>query len=97
MREKTIQRLKERLRKLRKRHHLTQEAFAEIAGISYKYYQAVEEGTQLNPRLSTLDKIATVYGIEVVQLIAVKMPKSRLVKKKLPKPPHYRRARKISK
>lgn len=88
MREKTAQRLREKLRKLRKKHSLTQEAFAEIAGISYKYYQAVEEGTQLNPRLSTLDKIAALYGIEVVQLLGVRMPKTRLTRKPS-KPPHY--------
>jgi hypothetical protein len=32
------------LKELRQRHGLTQEEFAEYAGISYKYYQQIEAG-----------------------------------------------------
>ena len=64
-----------RLRELRKRHGLSQEAFAEKAGMSYKYYQAVEAGRKKQLRLSTLEKLADAYGIELWQLLAPSTPK----------------------
>lgn len=68
--------LLKRLRDLRKRHGLTQEAFAELAEMSYKYYQAVEAGRKRQLRLSTLEKLAAAYGIEVWELLAPSPPKS---------------------
>jgi transcriptional regulator with XRE-family HTH domain len=65
----TIKLLLKRLRELRKAHGLTQEAFAERAGMSYKYYQALEGGRKLDPRLTTLERIAKVYGLQVHQLL----------------------------
>lgn len=64
----TLKRLLSRLRQLRKVHDLTQEQFSELSGISYKYYQAVEAGRKRDLRLSTLDRLATAYGVEVWQL-----------------------------
>jgi transcriptional regulator with XRE-family HTH domain len=64
-----------RLRELRKRHGLSQEAFAEKAGMSYKYYQAVEAGRKKQLRLSTLEKLADAYGLELWQLLAPSTPK----------------------
>lgn len=73
----TITLLVKRLRDLREAHDLTQEAFAELAGISYKYYQAVEAGRKRELRLSTLDRLARAYDIEVWELLAPSMPKAR--------------------
>jgi transcriptional regulator with XRE-family HTH domain len=64
-----------RLRELRQRHGLSQEAFAERAGMSYKYYQAVEAGRKRELRLSTLEKLAAAYRIEVWQLLSPVGPK----------------------
>lgn len=75
---KTIVSLIQRLRDLREAHGLTQEGFAEKAGISYKYYQAVEAGRKRELRLSTLERLARAYGIEVWELLAPPMPKARL-------------------
>jgi transcriptional regulator with XRE-family HTH domain len=72
---KTLGILLRRLRELRKRHGLSQEAFAEKAGMSYKYYQAVEAGRKRDLRLSTLEKLAAAYRIEVWQLLSPVMPK----------------------
>ena len=63
-----------RLKKMRKRLRMTQEAFAETCGISYKYYQAIENGIQNDMRLSTLDKLADAYGIRSSDLIGSRMP-----------------------
>jgi len=71
----TIVSLIQRLRDLREAHGLTQEGFAERAGISYKYYQAVEAGRKRELRLSTLERLANAYGIEVWELLAPAMPK----------------------
>jgi len=66
-----------RLRQLRRVHDLTQEQFAEAAGISYKYYQAIEAGRKAELRLSTLDRLARAYGVQVWQLLAPNVPRTR--------------------
>jgi transcriptional regulator with XRE-family HTH domain len=65
-----------RLKRLRVRQGLTQEAFAERAGISYKYYQQVEAGRKRELRLSTLERIAAAYGIGVHELLAPVDPRT---------------------
>ncbi len=69
MEGRTIRPLLKRLRQLRLRRGLTQEAFAEQAGFSYKYYQAVEAGRKRDLRLSTLERLAQAHGLEVWQLL----------------------------
>lgn len=69
MESRTIDPLLNRLRELRLRKGLTQEAFAEQAGFSYKYYQAVEAGRKRDLRLSTLERLAEAHGVELWQLL----------------------------
>ena len=57
---------------------MTQEAFAELAGMSYKYYQAVEAGRKAELRFSTLERLAAAYGIDVWELLAPPVPEVRL-------------------
>ena len=78
MKSKTLASLLRRLRELRDANDLTQEAFAELAGINYKYYQEVEGGRKVELRFSTLEKFAAAYGIELWELLAPPMPKVRL-------------------
>jgi len=66
----TLPLLLKRLKTLRKRHGLTQERFAELSGISYKYYQQIEVGRKPDLRLSTLERLAQTYGLEVWQLLS---------------------------
>jgi len=73
-----LKRLLARLKQLRSAHDLTQEGFAELSGISYKYYQAVEAGRKPDLRLSTLQRLANAYGIEVWQLLSPKAPTTKL-------------------
>lgn len=84
MAKSTLNHLLTRLRQLRERHNLTQEAFAELSGIAYKYYQAVEAGRKRELRLSTLERLAKAYGIEVYQLLAPEVPRTRTATKKRP-------------
>jgi transcriptional regulator with XRE-family HTH domain len=73
----TLKRLLARLKELRRLHGLTQEAFAERAGMSYKYYQALEAGRKPDLRLSTLDRLANAYHMEVWVLLNSNTPESR--------------------
>ena len=51
-------RLLERVRVRREARGLSQEAFAERAGLKYKHYQAIEAGRKSDIRFSTLQKLA---------------------------------------
>jgi transcriptional regulator with XRE-family HTH domain len=86
---KTVQRLLSRLKALRVERGLTQEEFAEKAGLSYKYYQAVEAGRKMNLRLSTLERLVKGHGMEAWQLLLpgeTKTAKVRSVKTAKKKP-----------
>jgi transcriptional regulator with XRE-family HTH domain len=67
-----------RLRALRKHHKLTQEKFSELSGIAYKYYQHTESGRRVDLRLSTLEKIATAYGVGLHELLSPSMPETKV-------------------
>lgn len=68
MPSRLVDRLIERIRELREQRGLTQEAFAEEAAISYKYYQAIEAGRKRDLRVSTLERLAKAHGLEVWEL-----------------------------
>jgi transcriptional regulator with XRE-family HTH domain len=62
-------RLLVRIRTLREAQSLSQEAFAERAGLKYKHYQAIEAGRKPKFQLPTLIKIAEALGLEPWQLL----------------------------
>ena len=62
-------RLLARIRQLRETKGLTQEAFAEKAGLTYKYYQHVEAGRRRDIRLSTLEKLAKALNLQLWELL----------------------------
>lgn len=65
------ERLLARVRELREARGLSQEAFAERAGLKYKHYQAIEAGRKTEIRLSTLQKLAKACGMELWELLQV--------------------------
>jgi len=65
----TAKRLLARIRELREAHGLTQEAFAERAGLTYKHYQQVEAGRKYDIRLSTLIKMSEGLGLKLSELV----------------------------
>lgn len=67
--------LSRRLRELRKRHAITQEEFAEITGVSYKFYQQIESGHKKQIWLETIERLAHGYGLESWELIGPNTPK----------------------
>lgn len=60
-------RLGARIKELRRRQGLTQEALAERAKVSYKFLGEVERGTG-NPSLKWLEQVSTALGIPILRL-----------------------------
>lgn len=58
-----------RVRALREALGLSQEAFAERAGLKYKHYQAIEAGRKLDFKFSTLEKMAKGCGVRLADLL----------------------------
>ena len=58
-----------RVKQVREASGLTQEQFAERAGLDYKYYQHVEAGRKPNLGMETLLKIAKGTGLELWELL----------------------------
>ncbi len=54
---------------------MTQEQFAEAAGISYKFYQSIEAGRKKQIWLDTVGRLAAAFGLEAWQLLAPEEPK----------------------
>lgn len=59
---------RDRLRTLRRSLKLSQEAFAERAGLNAKHYQEIERGGKTEVRFSTLVRLAEAYGIPLHEL-----------------------------
>ncbi len=57
------------MKEFREAHGLSQEAFAEKAGLGYKYYQHVESGRRRDIRLSTIEKLAKACGVDLWELL----------------------------
>ena len=51
---------------------MSQEVFAERAGLTYKHYQQVEAGRKLNITLPTLEKLAKACGLDLSELVDFK-------------------------
>jgi transcriptional regulator with XRE-family HTH domain len=75
-----------RLRELRAQATLSQEQAAALVGVTFKYYQRLESGAVSGIRLSTIEKVAHAYGIDLTSFFARRSPKTRMPKA-LP-PPH---------
>ncbi len=62
--------IKNRIRELRAKHHLTQQELAEAAALDYKTIQRLEGKTpRFHPNIDTLEKIARALGISVSDLL----------------------------
>ena len=61
--------LSSNIKKLRKKHHLSQEQLAQKAGITYSTLIKIESGSNKNPTLETLTKLAAVFRIKIDELV----------------------------
>ena len=83
-----------RLRELRQLHGLTQQEFAEVAGVGFKFYQQLESGRKKQIWLETVERIAAPYGLEAWQFIAPSLPKNTRFERKINQSSvHYLRRR----
>jgi len=80
-----------RLRELRDQAALSQEQAADLVRVTFKYYQRLESGKVLGIRISTIEKAAVAYGIDLATFFAKRRPKIRALKA-LP-PPHRKTKR----
>jgi transcriptional regulator with XRE-family HTH domain len=64
-----VMRLLARIKTLREAQGLTQESFAERAGLKYKHYQAIEAGRKPKIQLPTLIKIAEACDMKPHELL----------------------------
>ena len=58
-----------RVKTLRQILGLSQEAFAERAGLKYKHYQSVEAGRKTDIHFATVEKLAQACGVELAELL----------------------------
>jgi transcriptional regulator with XRE-family HTH domain len=65
----TPQQLAARLRELRRRRQLTQEALAEAADVSCKTIRRIEQGGGVSPALITLEKLASAFGLTASEML----------------------------
>lgn len=64
----TATKLLARVKEVREARGLSQEAFAEKAGMGYKYYQQVEAGRKRDIRMSTMQKLAKACEMQLWEL-----------------------------
>ncbi|MFS0783745.1 helix-turn-helix domain-containing protein [Bacillus sp. 1P06AnD] len=65
----------ERIKKCRKKRHLTLNQLADQTGISKSYLSNIERGLQQNPSLNVLSKIAASLDVKVEDLLGTKPAK----------------------
>ena len=83
-----------RLRELRQRHAITQQEFADLAGMGFKFYQLLESGRKKQIWLETVERAAKVYGLEAWELIGPELPKHTQIREKIvASSVHYKRRR----
>ena len=67
-----------RLRELRAQTCLTQEQVAARLGADIRWYQRLELGVK-DVRVSTVDRLAAIYGLSATEFLAERLPKARVV------------------
>jgi transcriptional regulator with XRE-family HTH domain len=60
--------LRANVKRLRLRQDLTQQEFAERAGLDYNYFQKIESGRWGSLRLATVEKLAEALEVEIWEL-----------------------------
>ena len=75
-----------RLRELRAQSGLTQEQVAALLDADTRWYQRLELGAK-DVRVSTVDRLAAVYGLNATEFLAEKTPKTK-VTPLMPTAPH---------
>ena len=67
--------LSDKIKKLRKNFNLSQDGLAKKADINYNTLIKIERGSNENPTLDTLWKLADAFEISIDELVERKIPK----------------------
>lgn len=72
----SVDRVRKRLRELRLKHGLTQQELAEIADFSQNFLQQIEAGRKKEIWLSTVERLAAAFSLEIHEFLAPEYPPS---------------------
>ena len=61
--------LAENIKRLRKKHNLSQEKLAKKANITYSTLIKIESGANKNPTLDTIHKLANAFSVTLDELV----------------------------
>lgn len=67
----------ERIQTLRKSKRLSMTELSERAGIAKSYLSSIERGIQQNPSIHFLEKVGSVLGVAVEELLQTEQPNDR--------------------
>ena len=70
----SLDRVRFRLKELRLRHKLTQQELAEIADFSQNFLQQIESGRKKEIWLSTVERLAAAFSLEVHEFLGPTCP-----------------------
>jgi transcriptional regulator with XRE-family HTH domain len=78
----SVERVASRTRELRAKHGLTQQELAEVADFSEKFLQQIEAQRKKEIWVSTVERIAAAFSLELHEFFAPEVPEdSKLAKK----------------
>lgn len=78
----SVERVAQRTRELRLKHGLTQQELAEVADMSEKFVQQIEAKRKKEIWVSTVERIASAFSLDLYEFFAPDVPEhSELVKK----------------
>ena len=79
----SVERVATRIRELRLKHGLTQQELAEVADFSEKFLQQIEAQRKKEIWLSTVERLATAFSLELHEFLGPTVPKKSMPAKKV--------------
>jgi transcriptional regulator with XRE-family HTH domain len=79
----SVERVAIRTRELRLKHGLTQQELAEVADFSEKFLQQIEAQRKKEIWLSTVERLAAAFSLELYEFLAPDIPKKSNPSKKV--------------
>ena len=80
----SVERVSTRTRELRLKHGLTQQELAELADMSEKFLQQIESQRKKEIWVSTVERIAGAFSLELHEFFAPEIPRNSKLAKKVP-------------
>ncbi|QYY36712.1 helix-turn-helix transcriptional regulator [Ruficoccus sp. ZRK36] len=87
----SVERVARRTRELRQKHGLTQQELAELADMSEKFLQQIEACRKKEIWVSTVERIAAAFCLDVHEFLAPDLPSTSKLAKKVPSSRVHRR------